>query len=195
MTRTARWFSLGVVLVVFVLPAGCKKQEKTDKSISRIPPPAHEANREKPRRPEEKILAPPRRTSRVDRNDLTPLGYLHVVVRSRDRGKLAKSLGNLHSLGQAVQMYRAQEEAYPPSLQALVKAGLIGKSIVHSPGDRDYEIVYVPPASEQPEARDVLAFDPICYPTDRYAVLRIDGTAGEMSHDQLQTQLERQGEQ
>jgi len=181
---------LAVLAVVALLQPGCdKKKEKEDRSFKRTTRPED--------KPEPSILdqiqVPERQKSRIDKNDLTPMGYLAIVVRSRDAGKLSKSLMNLRSIGQAVEMYRAAEENYPPSFQALMKEGYISSQAGVSAGDKEYDIVYLPPATDKPDAMDVLAFDPVCYPVDTYAVLLADGTAGKMSLEELKTQLQQQG--
>jgi hypothetical protein len=184
-------FGLIVGLAAVVMSsAGCdKKKEKEDRSFTRTTNPADRDESSVT----EQIQVPERQKSRIDKNDLTPMGYLAVVVRTRDVGKMSKSMMNLRSIGQAVNMYKEAEESYPPSFQALTDAGYITSQAGVSAGDREYNIVYLPPASSTPNTTDVLAFDPVCYPVDTYAVLLVDGTTGKISLNELKAQLHQQG--
>ena len=181
-----------VLALLVAMQAGCEKKEKGDRSVSRQPDPA-ERDAKAPPSVIERIQKPKHPRSKIDKTDLTPMGYLQIVVRSKDRGKLTKSRGNLHSLGQAVEMYKATEDEYPASMADLTKKGYISSAVVKSAGNREHDIVYLPPSTKTPERTDVLAFDPVCYPVDTYAVLLVNGTSGTMKLKELQDQLSAQG--
>lgn len=182
-----------LLLLLAIGLSGCGKKGKPNRSVARIPPPeGHRSGQAEPSAVQ-RMQTPARPYSHLNPNDWTPMGYLAVVVRSRDRGRLTQSMGNLRSVGQAVEMYRATEERYPPSLEALIKNGQISDAVARSAGDPAYRIVYLPPASASPPPTDVLAFDPVCYPEEDYAVLRVDGSVGTMNLAELKAQLERQG--
>jgi hypothetical protein len=180
--------ALTVLTAGIFVQIGCDKEKKSDRSVARTERPG-----ERQDRVTDRIEVPDKPRKEIDKTDLTPMGYLAIVVRSRERGKLTKSLMNLRSIGQAVEMYRAAEGRYPPSFQALARAGYISSSAGRSAGNREYDIVYLAPASQKPNSTNILAFDPVCYPVDAYAILFIDGTTATMSLEDIKYQLQQQG--
>lgn len=186
--RRIRFFGVVTIFTaVSLVQIGCDKKKDTDRSVSRM---------ERPDENEEPGVfdtIQEKQYSEIGKTDQTPMGYLAIVVRSRDRGKMSKSLMNLRSIGQAVEMYRSAEENYPPSFEALTKAGYISSQAGRSAGNRKHKIIYLPPKSNKPASTGILAFDPVCYPPENYAVLLIDGTASTMTLEDLKYQLEQQG--
>ncbi|MBN1943694.1 MAG: hypothetical protein JW849_10420 [Phycisphaerae bacterium] len=192
MRRAGRIGLMAVLAGVVWLQPGCDKKKTPDRSVSRTAQPEENGEANEPS-VIGRIQVRENPYSKIDKNDLTPMSYLAIVVRSRDRGKLTKSLMNLRSVGQAIEMYRTAEGSYPPSSKALTDADYISAAALQSAGSREHEILYLPPASEKPNSTDVLVFDPVCYPVNVYAVLLIDGTAGTMTLEELKIQFQQQG--
>ena len=120
------------------------------------------------------------------------MGYLAIVVRSKDHGKMIKSAVNLRSLGQEIRMYEMQEGKYPASLEELVKKMGVSRKLITS-GVSEEPIAYIPPAGPRPDTNDVLAFDPVNYLNNRFVVLFVNGVAKNIDIEQLEQRLKKQG--
>ena len=184
--RTVKWTFACVVIVGLLLSGGCSKSKsKKDKSLERIAPVSETETSSLPKLERKKT----RRES--GKKDLTPMGYLTIVVRSKNRGRMITSTSNLRSLGKDIEMYKLQEGEYPASLEELVKAGTSRELTISIASDRP--IAYICPAGSRPDPNDVIAFDPVNYLNNRFVVLYINGVAENVNIDQLKQQLEKQG--
>ena len=123
--RIEKWTFACVVVIGLLLPAGCSKsRSKKDKSLERIAPVSETETSSLPKLEKKK----PR--SNWEKKDLTPMGYFSIVIRSKDRGKMIKSVANLHSLGKEIKMYEFQEGEFPASLEELAKNRPSAKGLV-----------------------------------------------------------------
>ncbi len=181
-----------MVVVGLLLPGGCGKKKSSrggkgkDKSLERISPVSETETSSLPKL-EKKKTRPG-----LGKQNLNPMGYLDVLVRSKNRGKMIKSVGNLHSLGQDIKMYELQEGEYPASLEELVKKRGISRKLITS-GASDRPIAYIRPTGPKPDPNDVMAFDPVNYLNNRFVVLFVNGVAKNVDIEQLRQQLKKQG--
>ncbi len=191
-TRIAKWTFACVVIVGLLTPAGCDKKKSSgdgkgeDKSLERIAP--------RPKAKDGSLPELKRKKPRAESKspDLTPMGYLSIVVRSKDRGKMIRSAVNLRSLSQEIRMYEMQEGKYPASLEELVRKTGVSRKLITS-GVSEEPIAYIRPAGPRPDANDILAFDLVNYLNNRFVVLFVNGTAKDIDIEDLEQRLKKQG--
>lgn len=167
-----------------------RKQQRLEAERKRK---AREQQAPAPQPAESAVAKVPQTTPPPAPADLTPMGYLQTVVRSKDRGKLSRAVQNLRSVGQAVRMYQLEHDRFPENLAELVQAGVLPEKLLASPGTEERELVYLKPALALPRGDSILVFDPVAYMNNRIPVVRVNGQASHVDRKSLLRQLNKQG--
>lgn len=147
------------------------------------------------RKPAKSALAKVPDSQPAAQTDLSPLGYLQTVVRSKDLAKLSKSVQNLRNVGHEIKKYQLERGRFPESLDELVEAGALPEKLLASPGSEDRRLVYLKPDLALPRGETILVFDPVAYMSDRIPVVRVNGQAQHINREDLLQQLRAQGVQ
>ena len=111
--------------------------------------------------------------------------YGEALVDTKRRALALQCQLNLRSIWQNLRMYAADNESFPPSLEALVQWGA-DPQLLRCPAPDGQEYVYIPGQNEDSSGKNVLVYEPNAAHDGRCNLLRLDGQIELLTPDQVQ---------
>ena len=111
--------------------------------------------------------------------------YGEALVDTRRRAIALQCQLNLRSIWQNLRMYAADNESFPPSLEALVQWGA-DPQLLRCPAPDGQKYVYIPGQNEDSSGGNVLVYEPNAAHDGRCNLLRLDGQIELRTADQVQ---------
>ena len=112
--------------------------------------------------------------------------YLGAPMRARKKAHSTACKANLHALGSAIMLYRAQNaDAFPTSLEQMIAAGVLDRGAAPTcPAQGAKPYVFIAPSAKNPPGSTVIVREATAVHGDHVNVLRADGSVGQLSLEQ-----------
>jgi len=113
--------------------------------------------------------------------------YGEALVDTKRKALALQCQLNLRSIWQNLRMYAADNESFPPSLEALVQWGA-DPQLLRCPAPDGQEYVYIPGQDEDSSGKNVLVYEANAAHDGRCNLLRLDGQIELLTADQVQAE-------